>query len=308
MYYKIVTIIIKIIQRFISFFILIFRWIAFSLGIIKFNDKGLNFTSSFWLTGIAKQLKFYPVHRTKRALMLNREISQFFKSSEEGIFWDGQIRVLLPDVKNAEKVIVNDLREILYEKVYQHKEVFLREGDVVFDCGANIGIFTIMASRIIKEQGRIICIEPEPLIAETLHKNLAMNSLTGKTYVVRSLLSETCGAGRIALDTERFTMSRSVELIPFKNKRFKYSEVTCTTIDHIVEEIPLEKVDFIKMDIEGFEVYALLGAQKTIMRFKPRLAISTYHKFDDFYKIPLLIKSLHPGYKIFMTLDVCFAI
>lgn len=67
-------------------------------------------------------------------------------------------------------------------------------------------------------------------------------------------------------------------------------------IDSIVGN---DRIDFIKMDIEGAEYNALIGARDTIKRVHPRLMISAYHKQDDFIRIPLLIKSLCPDYKIY---------
>lgn len=65
-------------------------------------------------------------------------------------------------------------------------------------------------------------------------------------------------------------------------------EGTCTTaaIDQTVESLGLDKCDFIKMDIEGAELDALKGAEKTIRKFRPKLAICSYHGVDDFRSIP----------------------
>ncbi|MDF2511039.1 MAG: hypothetical protein K0S04_905 [Herbinix sp.] len=61
-----------------------------------------------------------------------------------------------------------------------------------------------------------------------------------------------------------------------------------------------EKVTFIKMDIEGAEQKAILGAKDIIQRDKPKLAICIYHKENDLWDIPLLIKELVPEYKIYI--------
>ena len=60
-----------------------------------------------------------------------------------------------------------------------------------------------------------------------------------------------------------------------------------------------EKVDFIKMDIEGSELEAINGASKIIKRDKPLLAICIYHKQEDFWKLPLRIKEICPDYRKF---------
>jgi len=61
-----------------------------------------------------------------------------------------------------------------------------------------------------------------------------------------------------------------------------------------------EDVSFIKMDIEGAEKEAILGAKRVILKFKPKLAISIYHKPEDLWEIPLLIKSINPHYQIYI--------
>lgn len=73
------------------------------------------------------------------------------------------------------------------------------------------------------------------------------------------------------------------------------------SIDDFVLKFNLDKVDFIKMDIEGAEPHALKGAINTIRRFKPKLAIATYHSWDDFVNIPKWILNLDLGYNIYFN-------
>ena len=68
-------------------------------------------------------------------------------------------------------------------------------------------------------------------------------------------------------------------------------------IDDIVGE---EKVTFIKLDVEGAELKALQGAEQTIRRYRPRLAVSIYHKPEDVIEIPKYILSLHEDYRMYI--------
>jgi len=78
-------------------------------------------------------------------------------------------------------------------------------------------------------------------------------------------------------------------------------KVSSMSIDWFVDENRLEKVDFIKMDIEGSEQNALKGAINTLKRFKPQLAISIYHNFaDDFASIANMLDELNLGYRFFL--------
>jgi hypothetical protein len=74
--------------------------------------------------------------------------------------------------------------------------------------------------------------------------------------------------------------------------------VPLTTIDKIVAELSLPRVDFIKMDVEGAEVRAIAGAQATMARFKPRLAIAAEHKPDDEFTIPAAVRGVRADYQM----------
>ena len=73
-----------------------------------------------------------------------------------------------------------------------------------------------------------------------------------------------------------------------------------TTIDAAVAKAAAPRVDFIKMDIEGSELAALRGAEETIRRWRPKLAISLYHRYEDFITIPAWIDALGLGYRFFL--------
>lgn len=75
---------------------------------------------------------------------------------------------------------------------------------------------------------------------------------------------------------------------------------TITTLDSYVREKNLPRVDYIKLDVEGAELDVLKGATISISCFKPTLAISAYHKFDDFWTLMNFVKSIRPDYEFAM--------
>jgi FkbM family methyltransferase len=75
------------------------------------------------------------------------------------------------------------------------------------------------------------------------------------------------------------------------------TEVAAVALDQVMGS---NKVDFLKLDVEGGEVNALIGAQKTINRSRPVLAISAYHRPDDLWVIPDLIMQISDGYDFFL--------
>ncbi len=75
-----------------------------------------------------------------------------------------------------------------------------------------------------------------------------------------------------------------------------WETVDAVSIDDTVREHRIEKVDLIKMDIEGAEIEALKGAQQTLRRHRPQLAICIYHRKEHFWEVPLLLDDLLDNY------------
>jgi len=77
--------------------------------------------------------------------------------------------------------------------------------------------------------------------------------------------------------------------------------VKSLTLDSFVERQKLERVDFIKLDVEGAELSILKGALETIKKFKPKMAISIYHKPEDIITIPLFLFNVLPQAKFYLS-------
>ncbi len=82
-----------------------------------------------------------------------------------------------------------------------------------------------------------------------------------------------------------------------QSKNPEASRIKTLSIDSLVEREQLDRLDFIKMDIEGAELEALRGAEAALRRFKPKLAITVYHNFKDFWTIPQYLHQVEPGYR-----------
>lgn len=74
------------------------------------------------------------------------------------------------------------------------------------------------------------------------------------------------------------------------------TSIECVAIDEVIDS----KVTYIKMDVEGAELKALQGAKKTIQKYKPKLAISIYHKPEDIFEIPVSILDMVPEYEFWI--------
>jgi FkbM family methyltransferase len=232
-----------------------------------------------------------------RGIGARKAVSPDVAFSDEGVSIRGGPTLRLPPVANAPEVVLNDICEIFFSEAYACDNVSLRATDTILDCGANIGLFAAWAAVQLGPKGRVVCFEPEPAIAEILEHNNGAVGLTGRAPIVRSVLSDQGGEVDFIFDEACFTMSRVAEAGTEPGVEGRH-RVRVQTIDEVVEELGLERVDFIKMDIEGYEIPALRGARETLRRFAPKLAISAYHRPLDVVEIPELIVASNPKYRV----------
>lgn len=156
----------------------------------------------------------------------------------------------------------------------------LKPGDVALDIGAAYGVITLALSRAVGEQGAVHSFEPSKTTQKFLHKLLELNELRNVT-IVKSAISDTCDSidfieytSENELSWASDTSSLASETLNLNLKHLRYS-VDVTTIDDYVAARGIHP-KAIKIDIEGFELYALHGAKKTLKEFSPYLCIDIH--------------------------------
>jgi len=179
------------------------------------------------------------------------------------------------------------------EGIYEAKGVELKEGDIVIDAGAYVGIFSIFAAKKIGNKGKVYAFEPNYEARQLLKENLKLNDI--KNVEVMPFALGKTGFKSIELSTPPDNLGNSSGAIDQEGTN---ESAIQTSIDNFVENNNIKKVDFIKSDIEGMERDLLFGARNTIKKFKPRLAICTYHRPDDPEILEKMIKDFSPEYKI----------
>lgn len=163
-----------------------------------------------------------------------------------------------------------------------------RGGDIVIDCGANLGIFSAMSAA--RAGNHVYAFEPIEEPAQCLDK---VKKLYENISVCRYALSDFDGVVKMTNEAN-LGQNKIIEESDEEN----IVSVPCTTIDSFVEEHRIPHVDFIKADIEGAERYMLMGARGVLKKYGPKLAICTYHLDDDPMVLEQIIKSANPAYKV----------
>ena len=165
-------------------------------------------------------------------------------------------------------------------KQYNIKNIFEVKNDaVVFDIGAFKGDTAYFFSKKCSNKARIYAFEPD-------ENNYKILLKIKDKYKLNNVIASNILFSNSETEINFLSMDLNRPAVKMKS----------TTIDKFVEENNIEKIDYIKMDVEGAERNILEGSIKTIKKFKPFLAIAIYHGgklfMEDFYNIPIFIKNV----------------
>jgi len=140
-------------------------------------------------------------------------------------------------------------------------------GAVALDCGANIGIFSMEWARSMEGWGSIIAFEPQERLFYALAGNLAINNLFNVKAWNKAVGAE-CGIAEIP--TVDYCVPNHFGGISMKDGVGSGQSLPKVPVEVLtIDSLQLDRVDFIKLDIEGMEAEALEGARDTVMRSKP---------------------------------------
>ncbi len=193
--------------------------------------------------------------------------------------------------KEAEYVLPYNLAE-QKRGIYFDGDHTIRAGDVVLDCGANIGVFTRTALDL--GASKVIAIEPAPENIECLRRNFPKEIAAGTVVLVPKGVWHQ--EDELTLNVDPANPAADSFVMTPKGSTPSEVKMPLTTIDLLVEELGLTDVDFIKMDIEGAEPNAIDGSRQTLQRFKPRLSLSAYHAEDHPVVVPEKVNAARDDY------------
>lgn len=172
------------------------------------------------------------------------------------------------------------------------REIAAAPGDVVIDGGACWGDTALYFANRVGAEGKVLAFEFLPDNLAVFERNVSMNpELGGRVRLVRNALWSAPGE---TLNVSSSGPGTRVSAAPEGSGE----SVQTATVDDATRD--LASVDFIKMDIEGAELQALAGAEQTIRRHRPKLAICIYHRLSDFWNIPQFIDGLGCGYTFYI--------
>ncbi len=160
-----------------------------------------------------------------------------------------------------------------------------RPGDVVVEGGGCLGDGALWLAHRVGPSGRVFSFEVRPEYAETFRRNLELNpGLAGRVELVAEALHARSG-GSVAVASAGASGATTAPT---------------RAVDDFVRIRGLPRVDFLRLDLDGAERDALAGAEQTLRRDRPRLAISIHHRPEDLGVVPAHVLGLGLGYRVFL--------
>jgi FkbM family methyltransferase len=142
------------------------------------------------------------------------------------------------------------------------------QNGVVLDIGAHIGLFSMVAAQLTGKQGKVFSFEPTLATRQLLEQTIRMNNMQGTVTPCQQAVSNK--EGSIVFYESDVVGDNSNSLVEYLEDRgLKGTTVPVTTVDIFVNQQGLQRVDFIKIDVEGAEYDAIRGAADTLKNFRP---------------------------------------
>lgn len=195
--------------------------------------------------------------------------------------------------KTTNTAILRQICSCYYESILVNQYNVSSEkikNKIVIDAGSNLGEFAIYCARLGAK--KVYAFEPATETFKLLEKQIEMNNLNGKVIPIKMALGD-------KNETSKINFNESGDLSAGIEGSGPNSEIIkVVKLDDFCKKEKINKVSFIKMDVEGYEENVLRGAVEIIKRNKPILSFSAYHKSTDKTVLPAFVLKLRADYKI----------
>jgi FkbM family methyltransferase len=171
----------------------------------------------------------------------------------------------------------------------------LEENNVFFDIGANIGAYSLVAARIVGPGGQIHSFEPVSKVYDRFEENIKLNHLSN-IFANQNAVYQTSEVLELFVSAKENAGMSSI--FHHDTESGKIEKVQAITIDDYVEKNKIQRIDMVKIDIEGAEIFALNGMRNSISRFRPVILVELnegvfLNNTDKEQEVILFMKSLN---------------
>jgi FkbM family methyltransferase len=210
------------------------------------------------------------LENTTHRLVFRRHLPSPFGDIRLYVTTDGGLRYLKPSLRNVDPTLL---------KLVKH---YVTTGDTVWDIGANLGLFTFPAARIVGPSGKVISIEPDAWLATLLRRSVQLNNVVAQVEVICTACANSFGVGVFDIAKR----SRSTNHL----EGFGSTQTGGIRERQLVPVLPIDALlanhqppDIIKIDVEGAEILVLQGATD-VLKNRPILIIEIASENSEIVK------------------------
>ncbi len=207
-----------------------------------------------------------------------------------------QARLRLMPCENAVDMQLSLFGQNAEESEISTFETLLADADVVVDIGANVGLYSILAGRVLSGKGRVIAFEPHPRTAIKLKGNIALNALENIEVIQKGIGD---AAGTLPLQTVSLRDAGRNSMVEALNRKgLDVVEVEISTLLDELNRLGVERVDILKIDVEGFEDRALLPFFETAPKslWPHHILMEIEHR--AYWELDLVVEMKSKGYAL----------
>jgi FkbM family methyltransferase len=164
--------------------------------------------------------------------------------------------------------------EIVVQRILVER---LRSGMVFYDLGANIGLFTLLAARLVGKKGRVISFEPDPVVAARLRRNVERNQFANVTVVEAGVWSSSGSVDFVSAGSN--SPDRGIGRFVLGENGDSATPIPCVALDDFAQNAP--PPDAIKCDVEGAEVEAFRGADRLLRTHHPWIVCEIHSEANE---------------------------
>lgn len=184
---------------------------------------------------------------------------------------------------------------IVGKYMYQEADgntIMAKKGNHIIDGGAFIGDSAEYFFALTEGDCQLYCFEPFIGNYKILDKTICEKNRKDKVKIYNYALGDKDTTIKVSADNDISARANK------DANEITENYITQKKLDSLANEF--DRIDFIKLDVEGDEKNVLLGAKDLIKKYSPRMMVSAYHKTEDLWELPLLLHKLNPEYRIYL--------
>lgn len=154
-----------------------------------------------------------------------------------------------------------------------YRKNIIKKGNIIFDIGANVGLYSVLSSRLVGDFGKVFSFEPSPDSFQLLKENIKLNNL-------KNVIAINKGVSNRKHTKKLFVYPADPKQNSFfkKSKMKNFIKVNCITLKEIIEKNKIKSIDVLKMDCEGAEYEILFSSSDNVIKKIKRVVMEVHNE------------------------------